>query len=344
MHTCSLSVAPNPLASLDSLSPCLFRSHLGPRTEHISLSPPEPSTHLVPPKVAPAFPSFFRSFFFFFFFLHSVFVSFPLLPHLFIPRTSTSPFTFFSTAVIFHLSAHTGLHFLCLPSPISASLSLFISSGVTLSIPREYFSSLHPSSSCSLFSSSLPCCLKALDPFDLSCQVFGFLSYLWRYIVCVHAVQSSLLMAECKLALLHRVYVCGHVWWFVRSSTGSHGRRVSPPPPLDATTPHSEVAQQKRCLDTHPSLISSSISQSQPATLILPLHFIKFILLHANISLITITAKSLMCERFLSHNISTSIWRCKIWRVLASLWPRREEVSLSVLHLLLLLLQQLNNL
>lgn len=102
-----------------------------------------------------------------------------------------------SSPVISHHSSHTASTLSARPSPISASPSLFIWSGVTLSIPHEYFSFLHPSLLWSLVSSSPPlhlCCLKVLDPFDFSWQVFGFLSYLQRYTVCVHAAQAG-----CKL-------------------------------------------------------------------------------------------------------------------------------------------------
>lgn len=64
-------------------------------------------------------------------------------------------------------------------SPVNISLSFILHSSGPSSHPHP---PLHL------------CCLKVLDPFDFSWQVFGFLSYLQRYTVCVHAAQAG-----CKL-------------------------------------------------------------------------------------------------------------------------------------------------
>lgn len=139
------SVALDSLAPLDSLSPCLFRSHPG-RTQNTSLFLLS-ETRLAPPNAAPL--SLFLSPFFFFYFFFTLLRS--CLSHSSHTRSFLIPPTLrslsLSSPAISHLSSHTAssssarLH--QFPPPL-----LFSSRPVSLSLsPREYFSSLHPSSS-----------------------------------------------------------------------------------------------------------------------------------------------------------------------------------------------------
>lgn len=124
--------------------------------------------------------------------------------------------------------------------------------------------------------------------------------------MCVHGV--SLCMSRCFGAEMDvaAACVCVCAWVFVRSFTGSHGQRVFSPH-YNATAPPFEIARQKCCLTFSPPLISSSISQAGPATLILPLYLKEFILLHASILLIALNAKVTMYERSLLCTLSTSL-------------------------------------
>ena len=124
------SVALDSLAPLDSLSPCLFRSHPGPCTEHISLSPPKAlsSDSLSSSKCGSAC-ALFLSFFFYT-------LCFPTPPTL--VRSSylqLSVRLLSSPVIISHLSSHTGSSSSARLHQFPPPPSLFISSGVTLSIP-----------------------------------------------------------------------------------------------------------------------------------------------------------------------------------------------------------------
>ena len=111
------------------------------------LPKPCPQTHLVAPNAAPL-ALFFSPFFF-------TLCAFPLLPHLFAPHTSNSPFAFSPLPLLFRISPPTRAP---LPPPAFTNFRLpllFSSRPVSLSLsPHEYYSSLHPSSLAPLSSSS----------------------------------------------------------------------------------------------------------------------------------------------------------------------------------------------
>lgn len=189
------SVALDSLAPLDSLSPCLFRSHPG-RTQNTSLFLLS-ETRLAPPNAAPL--SLFLSPFFFFFFLHFCARVFPTPPTL--ARSSSLQLSarFLSPLPLFLISPPTPPP---LPPPAFTNFRLPFSFHLVrchslyppVNISPPFI--LHPLLALLTLSSLLPHGVGSL---------WLLLSGLWIsvlppeiYSVCAHAVQPSLLVAVRK--------------------------------------------------------------------------------------------------------------------------------------------------